>query len=263
MCYPWETNSWVTLFGAIMSDIINLFTSHKSERSFTDKPVDDAILDRIISTAYRAPTSVNSQQVSLVVTRDAAQRQAISEIAGGQPWIAKAPVFITVVLDMHKSRVAMAAVGKEQVAQDSIESIVSGATDVGIALGSIMAAARAEGLGIVPIGGIRRDPDAMIELLNLPEYTFPVAGVVIGYVDQPAFQKPRLPLQTFRHEESYHTEGLEQQIAAYNAEMVQHWQATGRADGESWSDSVSGYYQHIYFPKVLPALHKQGFGSDK
>ncbi|WP_205954678.1 nitroreductase family protein [Pantoea stewartii] len=246
-----------------MSEIINLFTRHKSERSFTDQPVDDAILDRIISTAYRAPTSVNSQQVSLVVTRDQAKRQTISQIAGGQPWIAKAPVFITVVLDMHKSRMAMAAVGKEQIAQQSIESIVSGSTDVGIALGSIMAAARSEGLGIVPIGGIRRDPDAMIELLNLPEYTFPVAGVVIGYVDQPAFQKPRLPMQTFRHEESYHTEGLEQQIAHYNAEMVQHWKDTGRADGESWSDSVSGYYQHIYFPKVLPALHKQGFGSDK
>jgi len=246
-----------------MNSLIDIFTSHKSERSFTEQPIDDAILDRIISTAYRAPTSVNSQQVSVVVTRDAAKRKEISQIAGGQPWIAKAPVFLTFVLDMHKSRVAMEAIGREQIAQQSIESIVSGATDVGIALGSVMAAARAEGLGIVPIGGIRRDPDALISLLELPEYTFPVAGVVIGYVDEPSHQKPRLPLETFRHEEAYRTAGLEEKIAAYNQEMVQHWQNIGRSDGESWSESVSGYYQNIYFPHVLGALKKQGFGNDK
>lgn len=246
-----------------MSSIIDLFAQHKSERSYTDQPVEDAVLERIISAAYYAPTSVNSQQVSVVVTRDAAQRQQIAAIAGGQPWIAKAPVFLTFVLDMHKSRLAMEASGREQIAQQSIESVVSGATDVGIALGSVMAAARAEGLGIVPIGGIRRDPEAMIALLDLPDYTFPVAGVVIGHVDQPAHQKPRLPLPTFRHEERYQQADLPQHIADYNAQLVQHWQTTGRSDGESWSDSVSGYYQQIYFPHVLAALHKQGFGTDK
>lgn len=246
-----------------MSSVIDIFTSHKSDRSFTDRAVDDAVLDRIISAAYRAPTSVNSQQVSLVVTRDAAQRAKISQIAGGQPWIAQAPVFITLVLDMHKSRLAMEAIDRQQVAQQSIESIVSGSTDVGIALGSIMAAARAEGLGIVPIGGIRRDAQALVTLLDLPEFTFPVAGVVIGHVDQPAAQKPRLPLATFRHDERYQRADLPQHIAAYNAEMVQHWQNIGRGDGESWSESVSGYYSKIYFPDVLSALKKQGFGTDK
>jgi len=246
-----------------MSSVIDILTAHKSERSFTDRPIDDAIIDRLVEAAYRAPTSVNSQQVSLVITRSAAARQQISEIAGGQPWIAKAPLFITFVLDMHKSQQAMAAIDKEQIAQQSIESVVSGATDVGIALGAVMAAARAEGLGIVPIGGIRRDPQAMIDLLKLPELTFPVAGLTIGYVDEPAHQKPRLPIGTFRHEEAYSSAGLQENIAAYNQEMVQHWQAIGREDGESWSDSVSGYYENIYFPDVLPALLKQGFGKDK
>lgn len=246
-----------------MSSTIDLFNSHKSERSFTEQSVDEAILDRIISTAYRAPTSVNSQQVSVVVTRDAARRKEISQIAGGQPWIAQAPVFITFVLDMHKSRLAIEAIDGEQVAQQSIESIVSGATDVGIALASVMAAARSEGLGIVPIGGIRRDPQAMISLLELPEYTFPLAGVAIGYVNEPAHLKPRLPPETFRHEERYSSEGLNENIARYNQQMVQHWQNIGRADGESWSESVAGYYQKIYFPDVLAALKKQGFGVDK
>lgn len=246
-----------------MESIIELFNSHKSERSFTDQPVDEATLERIISTAYRAPTSVNSQQVSLVVTRDAQKRAQISRIAGGQPWIAKAPVFITFVLDMHKTRLGMEIGNQQQMAHQSIESIVAGATDVGIALGTVMAAARAEGLGIVPIGGIRLHPQQMIDLLELPPLTFPVAGVVIGHVDVPSHAKPRLPLETFRHDETYSSEGLEDKIVRYNQQMVEHWQNIGRSDGETWSDSVSGYYHHIYFPDVLPALIKQGFGVDK
>lgn len=246
-----------------MSSVIDILTAHKSERSFTDRAIDDAIIDRLVESAYRAPTSVNSQQVSLVISRSAEARQKISAIAGGQPWIAKAPLFITFVLDMHKSQQAIAAIGKEQIAHQSIESVVSGATDIGIALGAVMTAARAEGLGIVPIGGIRRDSQALIELLQLPELTYPVAGVAIGYVDEPAHQKPRLPLATFRHEEAYSDKGLQENIAAYNQEMVQHWQNIGRTDGESWSESVAGYYDKIYFPNVLPALLKQGFGNDK
>lgn len=246
-----------------MNTIIDLFNDHKSERSFTDQAVDDATIERIISTAYRAPTSVHSQQVSVVVTRDAQKRAQIAQIAGGQPWIAKAPVFITFVLDMYKTQVGMQLAGHEQVAHQSIESLVAGATDVGIALGSVMAAARSEGLGIVPIGGIRLRPQALIDLLELPEHTFPVAGVVIGHVDVPSHHKPRLPLETFRHDEAYVTAGLEEKIAQYNQQMTAHWQAINRPDGETWSESVSGYYKHIYFPDVLPAIVKQGFGVDK
>jgi hypothetical protein len=40
--------------GEHMNTIIDLFNDHKSERSFTDKAIDDATLDRIISTAWRA-----------------------------------------------------------------------------------------------------------------------------------------------------------------------------------------------------------------
>ncbi|WP_130099337.1 nitroreductase family protein [Siccibacter turicensis] len=246
-----------------MNPIIDLFNDHKSERSFTDKPVDDATLERILSTAYHAPTSVHSQQVSVVVTRDAQKRAEISRIAGGQPWIAKAPVFVTFVLDMYKTEVGMKLIGKQQVAHESIESIVAGATDIGIALGSVMAAARSEGLGIVPIGGIRLHPQALTSLLELPEHTFPIAGVVIGHVDVPSHHKPRLPLDTFRHDETYKTAGLEEKITRYNQQMLDHWQAIGRTDGDTWSASVSGYYQYVYFPDVLPAILKQGFGVDK
>ncbi|MBS0969304.1 NADPH-dependent oxidoreductase [Chimaeribacter arupi] len=246
-----------------MNSVIDTLTRHRSERSFLDTAISDEILDAIIASAYRAPTSVNSQQVSVIVTRDSARRRQIAGIAGGQPWIAQAPVFLTFVLDMHKSEQAIAMNGETQIAHQSIESLVSGCTDIGIALASAMTAARSAGLGVVPIGGIRRSPDEMIDLLALPSLTFPVVGLALGYVDEPAHQKPRLPMETFRHEETYQKEGMPALIARYNQEIQQHWATIGRTDGDSWSESVGGYYKHIYFPNVLPAVIKQGFGTEK
>ncbi|MEI2605131.1 NADPH-dependent oxidoreductase [Erwinia aphidicola] len=246
-----------------MNEITQLLKSHRSDRSYLATPIADTIIDDIVETAWRAPTSVNSQQVSLVVVRDAATRAKIAEIAGGQPWIAKAPVFITFVLDMHKSQLAIEAEGKQQIAHESLESLISGSTDIGIALATVMTAARSHGLGVVPIGGIRREPQAMIELLNLPELTFPVAGVVLGYVDEPAVQKPRMSLAGFRHEERYNSAMLPEVIKAYNEVLVAHWQQTGRSDGDNWGNNTASYYDHIYFPQVQPAVLKQGFGTDE
>ncbi|MGM3163067.1 NADPH-dependent oxidoreductase [Dickeya undicola] len=246
-----------------MNQTIELLTHHRSERSYLNKPIPEEVLSAIINSAHLAPTSVNSQQVSIVVTRDPARRARIAELAGGQPWIAQAPVFLTLVLDMHKTATGIAMSGKEQHAHESVESIVSGATDVGIALGSLIAAAHSFGLGIVPIGGVRRSPQGMIDLLELPPLTFPVVGLVLGYVDQPAHQKPRLPLETFLHDEVYRSEPLAAAIEQYNDTLITHWKQTGRHDGEAWGSNTASYYQHVYYPHVLPALLQQGFKLDQ
>jgi FMN reductase [NAD(P)H] len=57
---------------------------HRSIRSYTDQPVSDEMLDAIIEAAHRAPTSMNAQEISLVVVRDAERRARIAELAGGQ-----------------------------------------------------------------------------------------------------------------------------------------------------------------------------------
>lgn len=56
-----------------------------------------------------------------------------------------------------------------------------------------MTAARSEGLGIVPIVGIRWTPSDMIELLQLPDHTFPVAGVAMALLTNPPISNPGCP----------------------------------------------------------------------
>ena len=86
---------------------------------------------------------------------------------------------------------------------------------------------------------------------------------MVGYIDQPAQQKPRMSLAGFRHEEKYDATSLPDVIKAYNQVLTAHWQQTGRNDGDNWGNNTASYYQHIYFPKVQGAVLNQGFGVDK
>jgi FMN reductase [NAD(P)H] len=246
-----------------MNETLKVMHSHRSIRSYKSEPINEEILGQIVDAARLGPTSINGQQVSLVVVRDANKRAKIAEIAGGQAWIAQAPVFIVVVIDFYKTHKAAELSGQSQVIQESAEGLIVGSVDAGIALGNLMTASHALGLGVVPIGGIRRDPQAMIDLLGLPQYTFPVAGVCIGHVDVDSEQKPRLPIASFRHDEVYHAEQIEPSIKAYDQTLLDHWKKIARGEGQAWSSNISGFYRAVYFPKVRPVLEKQGFRNDK
>jgi FMN reductase [NAD(P)H] len=242
---------------------IELLESHRSDRSFLATPVSEDVLSQVIKAAQRGPTSINAQHISLVVTQDAAHRARIAEIASGQAWIAQAPVFITVVVDFYKTSLAAELADKEQVIHASVEGFSAGAVDAGITLGNLMIAARALGLGIVPIGGIRQDSQAMIELLDLPPLTFPMVGVCLGYVNKPAHQKPRLPIATYRHDETYKKAHLLEGITAYDKELMAYWQAIGRTDGLPWSANTANAYQQVYFRKTAKVARSQGFAFEQ
>ncbi|MGA2962789.1 MAG: NADPH-dependent oxidoreductase [Candidatus Korobacteraceae bacterium] len=246
-----------------MNETLSLLCSHRSDRSFSSEPVSDEALDAIVEAARRAPTSSNAHHVSLVVVRDAAKRARVAELAGGQPWIAKAPVFIAVVLDFYKTGVAVEAAGEKLEVHETVEGLLAGVTDVGIALAALMSAARSLGMGIVPIGGIRRSSQAIIDLLELPPRTFPVVGISIGHVAKPASQKPRLPMSTFRHDERYHKECIQHAIAAYDATLMEYWKSIGRTDGKPWSKNTAEAYQQMCFRDVKPTIAKQGLTHDK
>jgi len=246
-----------------MNETVRLLQSHRSERSYKSDPIPEAVLNEIIESAHLAPSSMNTQQVTVVVIRDAARRARVAEIAGKQPWIAQAPVFLALVADMNKTRIGTEKAGLKQQTQRSLESIFSAVSDCGIALATLMIAARSHGLGVVPIGGIRRNPDAMVELLGLPEYTFPVVGVAMGYVDRPATQKPRMAIESFRHEERYQGERLRPAIDAYDIALAEYWKQIGRADGLTWSDNTGNAYSRVYYPKVKPVAAQQGFTCEE
>jgi FMN reductase [NAD(P)H] len=246
-----------------MNDTIEVMKNHRCIRSFEDKEIPDAIIDELVAVAQATPNSINGQQISLVIVRDKEKKRRIAEIAGGQTWIAQAPLFILFVADFYKAKLAADKVGRSLVIPESIEATIAASIDAGICLQSVITAAESLNLGIVPIGGIRNDPAAMIELLNLPEYTFPINGLSIGYPADRSHKKPRMPVDAFRHDEVYDSTKLRSLIDEYDVLMEPYLKSVDRGNEVNWSMNTMNYYSFVYFPKVFPIMKLQRFLNDK
>jgi FMN reductase [NAD(P)H] len=245
-----------------MNNVIETITNHRSIREYLDKDISDEIVDQIVRAAQAMPNSINGQQTSVIVVRDKEKKEKLAELVGNQPYVAKAPVFLVFVMDFYRTYLAGEKTGMKQVIHEDIEGIEAGSVDAGIALGASIIAAESFGLGIVPIGGIRKNPEEVIELLGLPKYTFPMVGLVVGYPADESHKKPRVPFESFRHKENYDIKAVEESIAVYDNQMSEYLKDIGRAEQETnWSTFTSKVYQSVYYPKVKPTMDKQGFKS--
>jgi FMN reductase [NAD(P)H] len=251
-----------------VNDTIRLLKNHRSIREFDPtKDVSVSQAKTIIETAMAAPNWINGQQVSVIEIRDKDRKSKLAYAAGNQKWIEEAPVFFVFCLDFYRAKEAADKYGNKFQIADNIEAIIVGSTDVGIAIANATAAAESIGLGIVPIGGIRRNPDTYIDILDLPEYVFPISGLVVGHPRAIPEQKPRLPLEAVYHKEGYSKEqqqalmdDYDQTISAYMAER------TSGHDTSNWSSKVAHFYDSgfvAYQKAVAPALKRQGFRYHK
>lgn len=246
-----------------MNETIELQHKHRSIRSYKNESVSDEMLQAIIEAGHRAPSSMNAQEISIIVVRDAERKAKIAELAGKQTWIAQAPVFIAIVADYNKTDIGVRKAGQTQIIHESMEGLLVAGIDAGLVLANMMVAARSLGLGIVPIGGIRRSPQGIVDLLELPPLTFPLVGLCLGHIDKDAPLKPRMDVSAFRHDERYDAAHYQESIDSYDATIMEHWKQLGRSDGLTWSQNLGNNLKQVYYPQVRPVAAMQGLLNDK
>lgn len=247
-----------------MNETINLLTNHRSVREFDPgKDVSEAQVEAMMKAAMAAPNWANGQQVSMIEVRDPEKKAKLAKAAGNQRWIEEAPVFLVFCLDFYRAKLAAEKNGTQLQLVEDIEAVMVGSTDVGIALGNAVIAAESMGLGIVPIGGVRRNPQVYVDLLNLPEYVFPISGLVVGVPRAIPEQKPRLPLKATYQKEQYHAEVQRESIEEYDAIFSAYMsQRTDGQDSSNWSSKISHFYDkgfEEYKRNSSPTIKKQGF----
>ncbi|WP_102349505.1 NADPH-dependent oxidoreductase [Bacillus sp. Marseille-P3661] len=247
-----------------MNETIKLMRNHRSVRQFDpEKDVNDTQVETIIKASMAAPNWINGQQVSVIEVREPERKSALAKAAGNQKWIEEAPVFLVFCMDFYRAKLAAERNGNRFRIVENIESIIVGSTDVGIALGSAVIAAESMELGIVPIGGIRRNPQAFVEILNLPEYVYPISGLVIGYPKTIPDQKPRLPLKATHHKEQYDAKVQVEIIHQYDDIISSYMtERTGGQDSSNWSSKVAHFYDsgfEQYEKNASPTIKNQGF----
>ncbi len=244
-----------------MNSTVESILDHRSIRSYIDKPIEENKIQAVLDCAQASPSSINGQQMSVVLIKDQDTKDKIAAIAGGQPWISQAPVFMLFVADFYRAKLATEKSGEELVISSNMEGTLVGSIDVGLAMGHAITAAESLGLGTVCIGGVRNNPDEMIELLGLPEYVYPMVGLCLGYANNETIpdKKPRFPQSAVVHEEKYNSD-LHGILNEYDDTIKTYMtERTGGKDTRDWSGFISSFYNKVYYPKVSGSLRDQKF----
>jgi nitroreductase len=200
-------------------------------RAFTDAPVDDATLSRVLELARHAPSGGNRQPWRVVVVEDPAQRRAIRDLcvlgwreyvafveAGQVPFGAEpdgSPARPTIDLDAARlaerpaafvdelDRVPVLLVVGAHLPSLAVldwglarQSIVGGAS-VYPFVQNLLLAARSEGLGGVMTTFLCRQEEAARPLLGVPRDVGLAAVVALGIPDRFPRRLTRRPVEEF------------------------------------------------------------------
>jgi nitroreductase len=241
------------------NEMTELLQSHRSIRAFTSEKVSKGMIEEISESGRWAPTSHHVQAYSIVVVTDQQKKDTLSELCGSQKYVADCPVFFVICADYNRLKKASDKHGAPLEVR-GIEQVLVGAVDAALVAENMLIAARSYGLGVVMIGGIRNLPDQVSELLDLPDYTFPVMGLCIGYPDQNPAQKPRLPKAGAVHYETYQHDQITSSLAQYDEEMKQYY--TERTNGTrktTWTEMMAAHHSTPKRAHLDQFLKNQGF----
>ena len=147
--------------------IENIMT-RSSVRNYTSQKVEDDKIETMLRTAMAAPTAGKKQPWEFLVVQDRAVLDSFPSIIKGTHMAAKAQLAIVVLGSPEKALLPDYWV---QDASAATQNILLAAN--GLGLGAVWC-------GAYPENGTRR-VEAMTKLLNLPEGTFALNVIVIGY----------------------------------------------------------------------------------
>ena len=154
--------------------------TRRSVRKYSDRPVEDEKLDKVLTAGLYAPTGMNNQLPVLVAVRDKENRDKLSRMnaavmgASGDPFYG-APCVIVVLSDPER---------------------MTWVEDGSLVLGNLMNAAHSLGLGSCWIHRAKECFDtpegkALLRAWGVPESYRGVGNCILGYAAEEPVAKPR------------------------------------------------------------------------
>jgi len=201
------------------ADALARMLEHRSQRRYTPQPVSPELLQMLFACALSAPSKSDLQQADIVHVSDAAKRKAIADLIPDMPWVRKAPVFLVFCGNNRRIRQVAELRGKP-FANDHLDAFMNAAVDAGIVMTTFIHAAEAAGLGCCPISAVRNHAQVVSDLLELPDWVFPVAGLCVGYPAEEGNITARLPLEVTVHVDRFGEAGVAAKIDAYDRRRV-------------------------------------------
>ncbi len=183
--------------------MITSLQERRTIRQYLDRDIDDTLLNQLLETAFRAPTTGGMQVYSVVVTRDADQKARLAPAHFNQPTVIGAPVVLTFCADFNRF-VQWCELNNARPGYDNFQSFVTAAIDALLAAQQFCTAAELSGLGCCYLGTTTYNAPQIAETLNLPRLVVPITTLTVGYPAHTPAQVERLPLDALVHREVYH-----------------------------------------------------------
>ncbi len=183
---------------------MNSLKNRRTVRAYSEKVLDESLLNELLLTACRSSNTGNMQAYSIIVTRDAAQKQALAPAHFNQKQVTDAPVVLTFCVDYHRigqwCQQRNAAPGF-----DNLQALTYAAIDAVIVAQTFCVVAEEAGLGICYLGTTTYNAETIIDVLGLPQLVLPITTLSVGYPKEPATTPlpDRLPLEGIVHQETY------------------------------------------------------------
>ncbi len=219
------------------------------------------MLDAILNTARRSPTSSNRQTYSIIVVRDLETRKKLAVLAGNQQHIVDCQAFVAFCADTTRVEAACDMHGITMV--KGLELTLVSSIDAALVGMSTQTAAESFGLGAVMIGGMRNHPKAAAELLGLPSGVYVVFGMSIGWPEKepPTILKPRLPEELVIHREKYDATDPREKMAEYDRKLGEFYGARNKSES-AWTAPIAGHLQNHPRPHLRGELEDLGFSFE-
>jgi len=155
--------------------MLELILRRQSDRKYSDKPVEQEKLDRILEAGRMAPSACNAQPWKFIVVTDPALLSSMAEAASGKllgmnGFVSQAPVIIVIVRENPNFSSKVGATIKRK----DYSHI-----DIGIATENICLQAMAEDLGSCILGWF--DEKQVRSILEIPSSKRGELIITIGY----------------------------------------------------------------------------------
>lgn len=237
-----------------MNDMIQLMKNHRTYRHFDpDYQLTDHQLQQILDAARQAPTWMNGQMYTILVIKDPTIREKLVALNPSNPHMRDSSIFLLFLADLKRTQKVAEHMKVDYPISAGLNHLLTATTDAALALQNAVNAVEALGLGSVVVGSVRNQIKAVSELLQLPDYVYPLAGLSIGKPIVSMDIKPRLPEAAVIHYDTYQDYDYNL-IETYVATMVDFAEAR---ETKTWTQKFADYFQQAPNQEIDDYLRQQ------
>jgi FMN reductase [NAD(P)H] len=184
-------------------NLYNLMMKRRSVRIFKDQEIPESMIEQLMDVVKNAPSGGNIQPISIILVRNLGSREKLTELAGGQPWVRKAPLSMIFCLDFYRVKKWAEMCHTDFRGEKALNHFLIAYADLMVAAQNVAILAESFGLGSVYIGSIQHEMDETRIFFEIPEYVLPMMALSIGYPKSIPQSIPKLKKEVIVHQEKY------------------------------------------------------------